>query len=494
MTISPSTPVAGRNIGFTLEGLKPWQKVEVGFIDPAGAPVEWIAQLEYRYKPVNGQPVVKQTLFVPADGKVEWTRIGTSDLAGRWTVEIGLSDGTHRVDYSVVDSPLSTAQVDRVGLTLGQYQGSIGPFFIAANVPRALVLDLDAHLSQVASALEALGFGVANAPEVFLVASKAMLLSVGQAIDKPLTGIEAGIYTPDPPDDGIFMRTDNTISELRMTAAHEFVHVAFYETSPQFDLPAWLNEGCAKYYELSLGAAGDPAMVAKREAYQRADTAISAVDDSTFIPLRSLESQAEWVAVSDLKQAGLRYSEGYMACRYLIEKYGPGSVRKILTKVGQGQVLEAGLNDVIGSGGYNTFESAFQSWLRSWKEPERESAKALAATLSELEAEAGRISEEREKNLNAGNLTNQVRLISSAESAQTKASALKCTAVAGSLCTDARDLFAAVAKWLKLEIDYYNTLDRTKLDQANGMIPEVNARTSLFKRALGDFQIIYALD
>ncbi|MBI4305155.1 MAG: hypothetical protein HY678_02445, partial [Chloroflexi bacterium] len=65
---------------------------------------------------------------------------------------------------------------------------------------------------------------------------------------------------------------------------------------------------------------------------------------------------------------------------------------------------------------------------------------------------------------------------------------------AGTLCADTRDLFAAIARWLKLEIDYYNNGDVSKLDQANGMIPEVDARSSLFKQQLGEFEIVYALN
>ena len=43
LIISPAMPLAGRYVRFTLNNLEPWQKITVGFLDPRGAPAEWIA-------------------------------------------------------------------------------------------------------------------------------------------------------------------------------------------------------------------------------------------------------------------------------------------------------------------------------------------------------------------------------------------------------------------------------------------------------------------
>ena len=51
-----------------------------------------------------------------------------------------------------------------------------------------------------------------------------------------------------------------------------------------------------------------------------------------------------------------------------------------------------------------------------------------------------------------------------------------------------------VIQWLNLELEYVETLEEAKLVQANGMIPEINARESVLGRAIGTVRFVYNLE
>ena len=60
LRVEPRQPLAGRDISFTLEDLKPWQRVEVEFVDPRGEPAEWITENEANFAKVDGLPVTER--------------------------------------------------------------------------------------------------------------------------------------------------------------------------------------------------------------------------------------------------------------------------------------------------------------------------------------------------------------------------------------------------------------------------------------------------
>ena len=50
-----------------------------------------------------------------------------------------------------------------------------------------------------------------------------------------------------------------------------------------------------------------------------------------------------------------------------------------------------------------------------------------------------------------------------------------------------------IVEWLTLELEYDERSDGSKQDQANAMIPEINARAALFSRAINNIEFIYNL-
>ena len=94
LRVEPGQPLAGRDISFTLEGLKPWQRVEIEFVDPRGELAEWITETEANFARVDGLPVTERTFFADKSGQVKWLRIATQDVEGVWSVRITLDGQT----------------------------------------------------------------------------------------------------------------------------------------------------------------------------------------------------------------------------------------------------------------------------------------------------------------------------------------------------------------------------------------------------------------
>jgi hypothetical protein len=398
------------------------------------------------------------------------------------------------VSYTVGQLQVALFKVNRVGLDLREYSGSVTTSYVSSLVPSVLALDLPAHLARVMAVIEnETGLASGRIPDVYLIGNESLLRTAAGSIGVTLSGWEAGFHWSGANNPEIFMRTDSTISSLRTTLAHEYVHFLFDDLSSKVSLPAWTNEGCATYLEIHYGAGSDPALAAVKESYERADTAVQAQTNGTIAALTSLESQRVWNSAPDNKTAHLQYSEAYMACRYLVEKYGIGAIKKLVTGLGSGLDLNTALLSTTGIS-YRQFEDQFHAWLRSWSDSKRAAIEAAVVSLEAARQEQRRISEQRAASLNDGNLTVQAQLVAAAKVERGRLAALACPESIADVCEDGVGLFDALAKWLQLELDYYNRLDRSVLNQANAMIPEINGRTDLFVRGLLDVKFVYDLD
>ena len=60
---------------------------------------------------------------------------------------------------------------------------------------------------------------------------------------------------------GIFIQSDRQRTNLYHTLTHEYVHFLMDEVLQGAELPAWLNEGLAEYYEFEVGMKGDCPML-----------------------------------------------------------------------------------------------------------------------------------------------------------------------------------------------------------------------------------------
>ena len=299
LRISPSSPLAGREISFSAEGLVPWQPLEVTFIDPEGLADNWITADDVRVVQSNGEPVTTITLFADSDGRAEWVRYGTQDVEGAWSVRISLGNRIKSVNYSIGQLPVSTLETFTLGTPLRGYRGSESDVFYSQLVPSALAVDLQPELNTASSLMEQrLGVSTEQVPELYLLGNRDLLDVVSQATGVDL-GFEDGYYRNFGIKPGIYMRTDLLQTEVQRIMVHEYVHLVFDGVAQGKALPAWLSEGLAKYYEFDVGLAGDRPNATTLRLLRSADQARTAARSGALMPLSSLESQHAWNSRTD---------------------------------------------------------------------------------------------------------------------------------------------------------------------------------------------------
>ena len=126
------------------------------------------------------------------------------------------------------------------------------------------------------------------------------------------------------------MRTDFLRTELLRVLTHEYVHLVIGEKSQERDIPSWLNEGTAQYYEYALNLNGIRPDITQLRMYHASDVVKSAAVDDSMIGLRNLENQSSWNSQTDPSRILLQYSEAYMAVKYLNDVYGEKSSANII--------------------------------------------------------------------------------------------------------------------------------------------------------------------
>jgi tetratricopeptide (TPR) repeat protein len=108
--------------------------------------------------------------------------------------------------------------------------------------------------------------------------------------------------------------------EFDRVLTHELTHAMLRSVAPR-NLPAWLNEGLAMYFEGHDAALGERRLAAAR----------------LFVPLAALQSS--FTRLTAL-QAAIAYEESAMAARALVDRVGTGGVGLLLQDLEAGQVVE----------------------------------------------------------------------------------------------------------------------------------------------------------
>ncbi len=323
LKINPASPLAGRDIRFTLEGLEPWQGVTVGFLDPRGAPVEWITEHEVNFTQANGEALTERSIFADGSGRVTWLRVATRDSEGIWGVILAFDEDTTVENYLVSQFQLAGTEREMVGIELRKYQGSISDIYYSNLVPATLAVDLQSHLKWVTEQiLERQGIQTTTIPDIYLAGNRALFEEVAAATGT-IVGFESGFYRRSGVRPGIYMRTDFLRTTILRLLTHEYAHLVLDEISLDRNLPSWLNEGTAQYLEYTVNLESERPDATRLRLYNDADIAKAAALSGTLLDLREMESQEIWNSQTDTDRISLQYAQAYMAVRYLNETTAP---------------------------------------------------------------------------------------------------------------------------------------------------------------------------
>ncbi len=399
--------------------------------------------------------------------------------------------------YPVTQLQLPPQDTETVGVELRRYQGSASDAFYSILVPAATAIDLQAHLVWAVDRLsEDLRVQSPQIPDIYLAGNETLLQQVARATGDEI-GYEDGYYRSTGNRPGIYMRTNLFLTNLRAVLTHEYTHLLLREVAPDQSLPAWLNEGLARHSEYALGLQSANPDTLRVLLYRGADLAKSSALSGTLPSLSSLESQTDWNAQVDDTRINLQYAESYMAIRFMVETYGVFAPIDVVDAMGRGAPLASAMLEVTGSQ-YRDFRDSFVDWLQQWEDPERAGIRSYLSSLVAILASADSISERRAVDLQndlplSSRIPTKRGLVVDSQALVDQLERLSPPSLLSEVHQDASTYVSTVSQWLTLELEYVETLDQAKLFQANGMIPEINARDSLLLNKVNTVQFVYNL-
>ncbi len=373
----------------------------VQFFDPAGKPAEWVTEYESYLTDANDNPVTERRLYADAQGRASWRRVGTRDRPGAWTVRVTQEDTATTLTYPVNQLTLTPIGSKTLGLEFRLYQGPRSNTYYTGDVPGALTVDLQDHLKLVTDSLRRLsGLQSDQTPTIYLVADLELLKQVSESAGSTL-GFADGYYRIAGEDSGIYMHTDSLLTGIQRLLTHEYVHLALSETVGPVDLPSWLNEGTATYYEYLINVSGKRANATKHPLYRSAGIAKNAARSGNLLALTNLEDQDAWNSQTEEDRIDLQYAQSHMAVRYLAETYGTSTPIDMMTRMGQGATLSEVFSEIVGVE-YLAFEQQFTLWLKSWEDPERTRIAEYIRGLNEIMSAKASIGDRRSMDLASG--------------------------------------------------------------------------------------------
>lgn len=384
-----------------MQGLDPWERVTVQFFDPTGKPAEWVTEYESYLTDANDNPVTERRLYADAQGRASWRRVGTRDRTGAWTVQVTQEDTTTTLIYPVNQLTLTPIGSKTLGLEFNLYQGPVSNTYYTGNVPGALTVDLQDHLKLVADSLRGLsGLQSDQTPTIYLVADLELLKRVSESTGAAL-GFADGYYRGAGEDSGVYMHTDSLLTGIQRLLTHEYVHLALSETVGPVDLPSWLNEGTATYYEYLINVSGERANATKHPLYRSAGIAENAARSGNLLALTNLEDQDAWNSQTEEDRIDLQYAQSHMAVRYLAETYGTSTPIDMMKRMGQGATLSEVFSEIVGVE-YPAFERQFTLWLKSREDPKRNQIAEYTRSLKEIMSGKASIGDRRSMDLASG--------------------------------------------------------------------------------------------
>ena len=490
LRIEPGQPMAGHDVSFTLTGLDPWQPVALSFRDPTGRSAEWIAPTETRFAWIDGSPITGQWFHADEEGSLSWTRIGTLDREGTWSVVVAVDGVDYPVEYPVMDLPLPKPESAELGVELRRYRGSVSDTYTSALVPAALTIDLQSYLVWTMVVLSS-EMGIARTsqiPDLYLAGSGDALDRIREEIGFDVPIEPDGFYSAVGGNPAVYIRTDYPLTSILRLLTHEYVHLALDEMSGGVRLPAWIDEGLATYAEYSLGLRSVRPDATRAQMYASIDVVKNAVASGTLFPLTDLESGREWNLRGDTDLVRLQYAQSYMAVRYFIERFGSDAVAALVDQMAEGDDLPMAFEEATGVA-YSGFRDDFQDRMAAWTDPEREELRAYVHAISEIMSREQEVSTLRERGIKSDlevsqRLANALSHRDAAQDLRSRVQALSPPAIAEDLDADAAEYFDKMVEWLGLEVAYLRAPSEEALDAANAMLDEINARESGIYRTL----------
>ena len=467
--------------------------MSVGFINPLGEPAEWIDKNEFLYTWTDGQPVVDRTLFADGSGEVSWLRIGTNDVDGVWSVRLEAGDQSSLSNYALTQIQLPEQPTETIGIQMRHYRGSLSDTYYSALVPSSVAVDLQAHLGWVIKQLsEVQGIQSLQIPDIYLAGNENLFSELAAATGT-FVGFEDGFYRRSGNRPGIYIRTDTFRADLQALLTHEYVHLVLDEIASGRSLPSWLNEGLAKYIEIELGLIGERPNATKFRLYRAADLVKQAALDGDIINLPDLESQESWNSQTSQNRISLQYAEAYMAISYLTETYGDKAALGMIKSMGRGLNLPLAIEQEI-QFDYIKFQNGFYRWLESWQDQEREEVRVYLDTLDEILGADRDISRRRTEELGSNTsffqpVPAKEELLADAQALLDRLGGTRAPSNADGLIYLNRNV-----QWLALELEFVQTGQNSKINQANQMIPEINGREGRIVQDISDLKVVYNLE
>jgi hypothetical protein len=483
LLISPDQPIAGREVEFTLTGLPSWTPVEVTFTDPSGKVVGWIADAEYSYVPGS------HWLYANKAGIAAWKRYGIQDVEGNWRVKLGFDNQNESVSYRLQQLKLS-------GLTwfyLGPHMnGLIGPeagVFFSDDVHEALAVDVQARLELASSQVEeVIGVPLGPVPDVYLVGDGKNLDLLSRATLVNLSGWEGGYYRSRGFKPGIYINASKLRARMESILVHEYLHHVNHKLvglKHESNLPRWLDEGIAGFYEYELGLERPRPDAFRKPMLSSADDAKAAALSGTLFLLSSLESGNEWSNRSDPYEVSLQYDQAYMAVRFMTETFGVSSPFTLLQEISTGAGLPAALQTTMKLT-YEDFELKFVNWLSSWEDPERTSTNVYFQSLNHLMNEEQEIYDQRVDWLNSARIDRYgtyEKWVWDAEKIVKELTNITPPESLQDIHSDATVYFDLLVRWLTLS-------KSNSINSANDLIPELDSRKKLLESSLDNIKIV----
>ncbi len=492
LSTSPDPLIAGREHHFALEGLSPWQRVEVAFIDPAGRTTKWVGPLEYE------ESWTTRTIYADDAGVARWTRYGGMDRAGKRWVEVGIADEKDRIEYQVEELQLSNLERLVFGARLELYRGPWAAIYFADAVPDAYVPDLEEHLAFTASLLEErLGLKTEESPNIFLLGNDLEFQQAYKSSGLSASVWSGGFYAIRGIIPGIYMRAYYSRSSVLKSSAHEFVHFVVGQMPSSRRIPAWLNEGIAEYYEVEAALLTERPEAALSSMYRSADRAEDAALEERLFPLPELESGRLWNGRTDQEEIGLQYAQSHMLVRYLTEAYGQRSPGNILRALSDGNDIEEAVESAIGVS-YDQLEHDFVVWLRDWDDPRRMEARPYLEFLHGILRRVDALLEERRQAVNTWNADDDVPsaikswsdLVAESERLFDEAQAFVATKSYMALHAEAVSFLELLNDWLGQDLEVYQSGEWSRRDAVHALRPQIDARLPLLWESFADERYI----